>query len=288
MTGAIRQDDMTREVRKTMATFNTVLAAGVMVIVGWSAAAAQGPTVDAEQMRMRQQMASFEGVLERAVSIGAQNVIAQLRAIIPERPRLDTPPRAAGFQLEGYGVVFHVAVPQFTMPILWDVLLREMQERQTAAFLQQWKAQTSGMPPGPDRDREMDRINQAEQQVRMGNFRAVQTARGSVTAASVVPTGLPGTVDQRVVDDPESAYTREVKAALIDAMLTSSLGLPVGPEEKLTVVARDGVPNNPQFPGDGLDSSMWVMSVKGSVLAAYRAGSLSKDEAAKQVEVKEQ
>ena len=43
-----------------------------------------------------------------------------------------------------------------------------------------------------------------------------------------------------------------------------------------------------RFPGDSLDSSTWVMSVKGSVLAAYAARTLTREEALKQVDVKEQ
>lgn len=279
-----------------MVTFKRVLTVGAVLIAGCATASAQAPTpaAAAEQIRMRQQLATMETVLQQAIGIGAQNVIAQVRHITPQRPRLGTP-RASGFKLDGYGVVFYVQVPEFTVPIMWDVLVREAQDRQAAMVLQQWKTQVSTMPPGQERERQLSAIDQYQQRLRAGDYRAIEAARGSISAASLVPGGVEPSdraavdrVDQTVVDDPESAYTREVKAALIDAMLTNSQGLGLGADELLVVVARDGVPSNPQFPGDSIDASTWIMSVKGSVLAAFRSGSITKAEAQKQVDVKEQ
>ena len=75
---------------------------------------------------------------------------------------------------------------------------------------------------------------------------------------------------------------------LIDAMLTPSQ-LTIGADEWLTIVARSGVTNNrDQSPGDAVESSKGIIRVKGSVLAAFRAGTITKEEALKQVEVKQQ
>jgi hypothetical protein len=280
-----------RETRNTMVTLQKAIASGALVLVSCSPAVAQAPSATADQIRLRQQITTMEAVLQQAINIGAQNVAAQVRNIIGDRPRLGAPPRASGFRLDAYGVVFYVQVPDFTLPFLYDVLVREARDKQAAMVLQQWKNQVSGMPPGPQRDREQNAIYRYEQNLREGNYRALDANRGPVTAASLVPAGVEPTrptVDPSVVDDPESAYTREVKDALIDAMLTNSQGLGIGADERLTVVARDSVPNNPQFPADAIDSPAWIMSVKGSVLAAFRAGTLSREEARKQVEVKEQ
>jgi hypothetical protein len=266
------------------------IASGALVFVSCSLAAAQTPAT-ADQIRLRQQITTMETVLQQAINIGAQNVATQVRSIIGDRPRLGAPPRANGFRLDGYGVVFYVQVPDFTLPFLYDVLVREARDQQAALILQQWRSQVNNLPPGPQRDREMNAIIRYEQQVREGNYRALDANRGPVTAAALVPSGVEPSrpaVDPSVVDDPESAYTREVKAALIDAMLTNSQGLGIEADERLTVVARDSVPNNPQFPADAIDSPAWIMSVKGSVLAAFRAGTISREEARKQVEVKEQ
>ena len=280
-----------REVRKTMVTLQKAIASGALVLVSCSLAAAQVPSSTADQIRLRQQITTMETVLQQAIINGAQNVASQVRNIIGDRPRLGAPPRASGFRLDRYGVVFYVQVPDFTLPILYDVLVREARDKQAAMVLQQWRTQVMQLPPGPQRDRELNAIFRYEQELREGNYRALDANRGPVTAASLVPAGgepARPAVDQSVVDDPEGAYTREVKDALIDAMLVQSQGLGIDADERLTVVARDSVPNNPQFPADAIDSPAWIMSVKGSVLAAFRAGTLSKQEARKQVEVTEQ
>jgi hypothetical protein len=275
------------EVRETMDTLKRLVTFCAMVLAATAGtASAQLRPSEAEQIKSRQQIALMETVLQQAVFTGAQNVTAQVRSIINAPPRLGTP-RASGFRLDGVGVVFHVSVPAFEMPIMWDVLVREAQYRNATMTLQRLRTEVGSLPPGPERARREQLISQIETEMATGNLRAVDQGR-SVSAASLVPVGIPGSVDQKVVEDPESAYTREVKAALIGAMLTNSQGLGIGPEERLVVVARDGVPNNPQFPADAIDSPIWVMSVKGSVLAAFRAGTLSEDEARKQVEVKEQ
>ena len=276
------------EVRETMDTLKRLVTLCAMVLAATAGTAlAQLRPSEAEQMKGRQQMALMETVLQQAVFTGAQNVVAQVKSIINAPPRLGTP-RASGFRLDGVGVVFHVSVPAFDMPIMWEVLVRDAQYRNAAMTLQRLRTEIGGLPPGPERARREQLISQIETEMATGTLRPVEPGR-SVSAASLVPVGIPGSnVDQKVVEDPESAYTREVKAALIGAMLTNSQGLGIGPEERLIVVARDGVPNNPQFPADAIDSPIWVMSVKGSVLAAFRAGTITEDEARKQVEVTEQ
>jgi len=279
------------EVRDTMDTLKKFGAVCATVLVATAgSASAQVRQSEAEQIRNRQQMATFETVLQQAVTIGAQNVVSQVRNIVNAPPRLGTP-RATGFRLPGTGVVFIVSVPAFEMPLMWEVLLRDAQYRNAAMNLQRLRTEVSGMPAGPERARTEQLIVQLESDLAIGNLRPAQPPRGTVTAQSLVPAGIAGgssSVDQKVVEDPESAYTREVKAALIGAMLTNSQGLGIGPEDRLIVVARDGVPPNPQFPADSIDSSLWLMSVKGSVLSAFRAGSLTEEEARKQVEVTEQ
>jgi hypothetical protein len=274
-----------------MATLLRVVAAGVMVFSAASASVAQVSASEAEQIHVRQQIATMEIVLTQAISHAAENVYAQVRSVVPDRPRFSERPRVSGFTLPGYGTVFTVDVPEIQLPILYDVLVREQQIRLATMDLQRMRAQLSGMPPGPQRDRQVDAISQLEQQL---GLRATEVVRGGLNAGSlvpVVPVGIPGaggSVDQKVVEDPETAYSREVKNLLLDAMLTNSQGLTIGADEWLTIVARNGVPTNPQTPGDSIDSRQGLIRVKGSVLAAFRAGTISKEEAIKQVEVKQQ
>ena len=111
--------------------------------------------------------------------------------------------------------------------------------------------------------------------------------RRGVSAATVAAGAPPAPAPADVVNDPEDAYTREVKAALVEAMLESSGSLSLGAEEWLTVAASDNAPRDPLVPGDTVDFSTWVFRVKGSDLAAFRAGRISIDDARKKVEVRE-
>ena len=146
------------------------------------------------------------------------------------------------------------------------------------------RSQLSGTSPGPQRERLLESISQLEQQLGL----RTSDSRGGPNSPAILA-GLPGpSVDLKDVDDPVNVYSREVKTALIDAMLTPSQ-LTIGADEWLTIVARSGVTNNrDQSPGDAVESSKGIIRVKGSVLAAFRAGTITKEEALKQVEVKQQ
>jgi hypothetical protein len=78
-----------------------------------------------------------------------------------------------------------------------------------------------------------------------------------------------------------------VKSALIDAMVDNSGPLAIGPEEWLTVAARDNVQVDRFMPGDPSEVSTIVLQIRGSDLAAYRAGRLTLDEVRKRVIVRE-
>ena len=73
----------------------------------------------------------------------------------------------------------------------------------------------------------------------------------------------------------------------MDAMIENSGPLTLGPDEWLTVAARDNVPRDPLIPSDTADFSTIIFRVKGSDLTAFRAGRLTLEEARKKVEVRE-
>jgi hypothetical protein len=273
------------EVRATMATLKRFIAAGVMVLGTAGAAAAQVSASETERIHFRQQMANMELLLEQAVRHGADMVYAQFKAAFQDRPRLSDRPRVTGIMLPNYGPVFTVDVPDFQVPVLWEVMMREALYRSATSDLQKMKAQLSGTAPGPQRERLVDAISQLEQQLGL----RTSDSRGGPGAPAVLA-GLPGpvaSIDQKNSDDPVSAYSREVKTALIDAMLASNQ-LTIGADEWLTIFARSGVLNREQAPGDTVESSKGMIRVKGSVLAAFRAGTITKEEALKLVEVIQQ
>lgn len=282
-----------------MATFSKLVGVAGIVLLSSTAAIAQGPQANetervraqTELIRSRQAIATMETILQRAISNGAEMVQAQVSAVLPtQRPRLSNTPRVNGVRLPGYGVVFNVQVPGLDLPIMWDLVVRNNQTREmdTALTVQRLQNQVQGMPPGPMRAQLQDLIFQLEMQLGTAAARPAER-RGPVAAASLPLTTVDNTaikVDPQVVDDPEAAYTREVKAALIEAMLLNSQQLSIGQEEWLAIAARRAT--NPLVPGDSIDASTWVMRVKGSVLAALRASTISREEAQKQVEVTEQ
>jgi hypothetical protein len=86
--------------------------------------------------------------------------------------------------------------------------------------------------------------------------------------------------------DPSQAYTDEVKASLIDAMIENSGALVLEGNEWLTVAARDNAPSDPFMPG-GQDAMTLVIRIKGDDLAAFRAGRLTLEQVRARVQVGE-
>ena len=86
--------------------------------------------------------------------------------------------------------------------------------------------------------------------------------------------------------DPSQAYTEEVKASLIDAMIENSGALVLDGNEWLTVAARDNAPSDPFMPG-GQDAMTLVIRIKGDDLNAFRAGRLTLEQVRARVQVGE-
>jgi hypothetical protein len=278
-----------------MVVFARVIAVATAVFVTASTASAQVSAAEAERIRMRQQITLMETVLEQAISFGAEKVTIQVRRVVQDKPRLGPGGRVSGVRLPGYGVVFHVQVPEMILPITYHVVVREQQDRDVWLRLQQMRNEISGMPLGGERNQRLEEVNRLEQQFLLGNLRPAVPSRGQIGPQSLVPAvpagvipAVPSSGDSMVLDDPERVYTREVMAALIDAMLNQSQALDLKADEWLTVYAEDSTPNNPQSPVDAIDSTTQVMKVKGSTLAAFRAQTISIEEARKQVEITEQ
>jgi hypothetical protein len=85
--------------------------------------------------------------------------------------------------------------------------------------------------------------------------------------------------------DPNEQYTEAIKGELVDAMLNFSGPMELGPDEWLTIAARDS--EGPLMPGAVDDASTIVLRVKGSDLSAFQAKRISLDEARKRVIIKE-
>lgn len=241
------------------------VAAGLSVATG--ATLAQAPSKEDEQVKARQRISTMEGVLERAVSNGAENMLRQVRTVMVDAPMLSGVPQVRGFRLDGYGVFFDVEVPMLRLPVTWP--LRYLIEDNRAAVSATLAELRTLIADQPARDR--DRFELLAQRLE---------------SRAVMPRATPRQADP-VITEPDVAYTNAVRASLIDAMIENSGPIPIGPEEWLTVAARDNVPRDPLMPGDTAGLNTLIFRVKGSDLAAFRAGRLTLEEARQHVLVQE-
>jgi|SRR5688572_18591920 hypothetical protein len=245
-------------------------AAVAAVVTLWAVVAgaqAQTPTKSAEleRIKQRQRLSLMEGVLERAVANGADNLMRQVKNVMPDVAMLTGAPEVRGFRLDGYGVFFDVEVPALRPPIAWTLRYVDGNRLAVNAALAQLRAMVLEQPV-----QERARLETLVRQMEQRNVSQV-----------------PSQVDPAVVRDPNEAYTRAVKEALVDAMIESSGHLNLGPEEWLTVAARDNVPNDPLVPGDSTDLKSVIFKIKGGDLAAFRAGQITLEEARKRVKAEE-
>lgn len=244
-------------------------------------AQAQIPRAEADQIRARQRLATLESVLERAVMNGADILLRQME---PDSAMLTGQPQVRGFRLEGYGVFFDVEVPALRISIAWMVQAAARSGPQVASnALADLKSMIARMPPG-ERERMAGAVQRLELALSASTPMASPVTALRSNAASSAAAPLNGPLD---LPNPNDAWTREVKAALIEAMLEHSNALEVADNEWLTVAARDNVPNDPRVPGGSTDFSTVILRVKGSDLAALHARKITLDEARTRVEVKE-
>ncbi len=253
---------------------------------------AQVAQTEADQVRARQKISLMESVLESAVTNGADSLMRAVRAVMPpDALMLTGAPSARGFLLDGYGLFFDVEVPAFRRTIAWT--LRQMVDDNglgAAAAVNQLKAYIATVQD-PRQRAALDRaLRRLELQVGpVGPIPQDAAARSGATTVSTqavaLPAPAPPHVDPALIDDPNAAYTREVSATIIDAMIENSGPLPVGDNEWLTVAARDNIRPDRLVPGDTSNISSIVFRIKGSDLAAFRAGRMTLEEARKHVEV---
>jgi hypothetical protein len=249
---------------------------------------------EADQVRARQKISLMESVLESAVANGADSLMRAVRAVMPpDALMLTGAPSARGFLLPGYGLFFDVEVPAFRRTVAWT--LRQMVDDNglgAAAAVNQLKAYIATVQD-PRQRAALDRaLRRLELQVGpVGPVQQDAAGRSGATNVSAQAVALPAPaqpqVDPALIDDPNGAYTREVSAAIVDAMIENSGPLPVGDTEWLTVAARDNIRPDRLVPGDTSNISSIVFRIKGSDLAAFRAGRMTLDEARQHVEVKQ-
>jgi hypothetical protein len=214
----------------------------------------------AEQQGRLEKISIMEGTLTASVSVAAQRVAKDVKSINPTAMLFTGDARAKGFMLEGHGVFFYVVVPTLDLNVMISVdqLERSMQQR-------------------------------AEQQQR-GDAQQVNNvspdaAQALPTAADPAPAARTAAESLARMAAEGQKYRATVRLALIDAMLDNSKNLELQPDEWLTIAARGN--EETLTANEILNLTTTVLRVKGSDLADFLAGRLTKEEARQKVEVRE-
>ncbi len=273
---------------------------GVAVVFGMAGGVwAQVPpqNADTEQIKARQRIFMMEGVLERAVQLGVDNLHRRVRAVMPDDALLQRGmPVVRGFRLEGYGLFFDVEVPALRRSLAWSLRMMNQTGMALARDLAQMRAFVQSIADPSVRaefDRTLLRI-----QRQMGPTPQLPdrvASQGQVVTAQSLPqpaVGQPGSaavlpqVDSLLLNDPGKAYTQEVKAVILDAMVENSGPLVLGDDAWLTIAARDNAPSDPFMTGDPNVTTL-VLRVKGGDLNAFRAGRLTVEQVRSRVQIGE-
>lgn len=235
--------------RMNAVVMGLVLATGSVAAQQAPATPSVAPEVQVLQRRFQFQL--MEGVIENAVRQGAQEVAARAQGVMPIGMLFIGMPKARGFPLQRYGVVFDVEIPEI---------------RQSAVVLNQFP-RPSLVPPPPG--------NQV-----VSNSTMVNATRAPGVVADDPMARSPVTGDPFLAD-PNQFYRDAVKRKLVDAMLDYSKSLEIAPEEWLTVVARgeeDPIPTSLYN-----DSKALILQIKGADLALFYSDKITRDEARKRV-----
>jgi hypothetical protein len=245
--------------------------------------AAQAARLAAQQ---RYEIAQMERVLEGAIEHGVTVTRDRVQAIaqVPADLLVSDNAHARGFRLEGYGVFFDVIVPSFLTTLTWSLRTLDQNDLGLDSALRtlQTHVKTSG---DPDLEQAMKRIELQVSPGSLGLPVAQSVAGARNVTGSAASTNDAAATDDPVLADPNEAYRTEVIQALKDAMLSHSSALGIGPGEWLTIAAK-GNDDRPRLAPADNDARTRIIRLKGSDLAEFLAGKLTREEALQRIEVK--
>ena len=110
-------------------------------------------------------------------------------------------------------------------------------------------------------------------------------ARNATGSAASADDDRPAAAVDPILTDPNEAYRTEVLQALKDAMLAHSSSLGIGPNEWLTIAAK-GNDDRPRLAPADSGSSTRIIRLRGSDLADFLAGRITREEALKRIEAR--
>lgn len=293
-----------------LAVLKLALAAPVAAQPVDPAAAPPAATRPMDRNDLRRHIYVMEGALARAVEFGARRLNREIRTAMPEMVALSGDPQARGVYLEGYGVYFDVAVPVLNQMMVWSMRTMMGGDGQgSLGALKDLKALAAREKNPTDRETLEAAIGQLELQLGLlapgaggiEPFSGAPAAPGAVgatmaagAAASAGVATLPDDkprLDRKAFQDPNAvnrAYTESVQNALIDAMIDYSLPMAIRADEFLTVAARDNMQRDMLAPPDPYEEVVTILlRIRGSDLAAYRAGQIDAGEVRRRIQVQE-
>ena len=283
-----------------MKGYAVVLIAGIAA--GPASAFAQVPreSPEARQQRLqeaaqarraaeqRYQIGQMERLLEGAVEHGVTIIRDHLHTLAQVQPDtlVSDNAHARGFRLEGYGIFFDVVVPSFETS--WTVALRTLDQTdlglESAIRRLQSHIQTSGDPDLVQALKRLElQVNPSL--VTRASAPVVSGARSVTASAASVAADPPQPIDDPILADPNEAYRTEVTQALKDAMLSHSSSLGIAPTEWLTIAAK-GNDDRPRLAPADSETRTRILRLRGSDLAEFLAGRITREEALKRIEVR--
>ena len=263
----------------------------------------QTPSKPANMGDLRHHIYVMEGALARAVDYGAKQLNRELLQGMPGGFMLEGEARARGLHLDGYGVFFDVRVPGMRQSMMWSLRMMLEQDAETRQVaLAELKKASLGVTDAATRANLERVIRQLELQNQpLGGPRREVGIAGdakAITPGQVVSLSenLPGTpmpapaaparADSIWAKDPNRAYTEAVTRALVDAMIDFSAPIQLGPDQWLTVAARDDEGRDSLAPPDPLEEVVtMIYRIKGSDLQEYRQGRIDRDEVRRRVQL---
>ena len=273
---------------------------GVIVLLTSVAASAQtSRAADAETIRARQRIALIEGMLERAVQNGVDNFSRQIQALAPNADgmaMLMGAPQVRGFRLEpnSTSVFFDVLMPSLQLSMVWPLRYSQGADPAALSKLSELRTELERLTDPQMRLELTQQVREIEMQLAgppQASRRRASATNGSATTVANVQAPASGAApaipakDLAILDDPAEAWRREVRSTLIDAMI-ENIGLNIGPDDYIVIAAR-GVLSSDRLVADAGDARTLEFRLKGSDLAAYRAQSITLEEARKRVSIRE-
>ena len=238
--------------------------------------------------KRRQAIKMMEVIFSRAVLGGAEHLAEQLGSGNPNVSFFTGQARARGFILDGYGVFFHVEIPEMQQSLVMSVAALE-RDLAVGNTLESLRRAVDSFPDGGPKLVAEQLLKRLEVQVgpvpTMADTGAV--ARDRLRPANTTDTQLVAPLPPvaAIPSDPNAAYREAIKSALIDAMLEHSRGINLQPDEWLSIAAHRG--DSTLSPNEIVTSPTLVLRIKGSDLAIYDTDRTRKDEIRKRVDVKE-